>query len=347
MVAATKDEGLAAEAAVLHRDALVVDLHADTLIPMRSWGYKAERRHRFRLPFSFGFWHCDLPRWSEGGVNGQFFGLVTFPKPERGCALAVHRQITILEKLVAEQPAQIRMARTAADVRRAKEDGLLAALMGIEGAHNLEGDPALVAQFAARGVRYLGLAHFSSNVFCPASMGLGGDNEAPLPEQGRELIAEMNAAGMIVDLAHVGRQAFLDAVPLVEGPVIVSHTGVRGVYDLWRNLDDEQLRAVAGTDGVVGVIFAGMFLAKRGERDVLAVVRHMEHVRDTIGVRHVALGSDFDGFISPVDGLEDVSKLGAITEALLAEGWPEDDIRAVLGENALRVIAAHDSDPGR
>ena len=337
------DPTLAADAAALHREAVVIDLHADTLIPVRGWGYKMERRHRFRLPFAFGFWHCDLPRFGEGALDGQFFGLVTFPKPERGCALAVHRQISLLEKTVAEHPNQIRMAWTADDVRRAHADGVLAALMGIEGAHNLEGDPSLVAPFAARGVRYIGLAHFSSNSFCPCAAGLGSDNDGPLPEEGRALIAEMNRVGVIVDLAHVGRRAFLDAVPLAAGPVLVSHTGVRGAHDMWRNLDDEQMRAIAETDGVLGVIFAGQFLAKRGARTVDAIVAHMRYIRDTIGVRHIALGSDFDGFIAPVDGLENVSKLGGITAALLQDGWPEDDIRAVLGENVLRVLAAHDA----
>jgi membrane dipeptidase len=86
-----------------------------------------------------------------------------------------------------------------------------------------------------------------------------------------------------------------------------------------------------------------MFLARRGERTIAAVVRHMDHVRRTVGARHVALGSDYDGFITPVAGLEDVSRLGALTAALLAAGWPEDDVRAALGENVLRVLAAHDA----
>lgn len=338
----TADPGLQAAAAALHQEAVVVDLHADTSIPMRAWRYRAERRHRFRLPFHFGFWHCDLPRFAAGRLNGQFFGLVTWPKPERGCAASVLRQIERLRALAARHPDRLRMARTAADLRRAHAEGHLAGFLGIEGAHNLEGDPAWVARFAAEGVRYLGLAHFSSNAVAPCAHGLHEDNAAPLPALGHDVLAELARVGMIVDLAHVGRRAFLDAARAAAGPVIVSHTGVRGAHEHWRNLDDEQLRAVADTDGVVGIIFAGMFLAPRGQRTVAAVVRHMDHVRRTVGARHVALGSDFDGFITPVAGLEDVSRVGALTAALLAAGWPEADIRAALGENVLRVLAAHD-----
>jgi len=337
------DPGLQAAAAALHADALVVDLHADLSIPMRAWGYRPERPHRFRLPFHFGFWHTDLPRFAAGGVNGQFLGLVTLPRPERGCAESVLRQIARFRDLAARAPDRFRLATTAEDLRRARAEGHLAGFFGVEGAHNLEGDPAWVARFAAEGVRYLGLAHFSSNAVAPCAHGAGEDNAAPLPALGHEVVAELARTGMILDLAHVGRRAFLDAARAAAGPVIVSHTGVRGAHEHWRNLDDEQLRAIADTDGVVGVIFAGMFLAPRGQRSIEAVVRHMEHVRRTVGARHVALGSDFDGFITPVEGLEDVARLPAVTAALLASGWPEDDVRAALGENVLRVLTAHDA----
>lgn len=340
---ATPDPGLRAAAAALHDDAVVVDLHADTSIPMRAVGYRIEKRHRGHFPFHFGFWHCDLPRFEQGGVNGQFFGLVTFPKPARGCAASVLKQIGRLRAVAEAHPDRLRMAWSAADLRDARAEGHLAAFLGVEGAHNLEGDPAWVARFASEGVRYLGLAHFSSNGVAPCSHGQGADNDAPLPSLGLDIVGELARVGMIVDLAHVGRRAFLDAARAAEGPVIVSHTGLAGVHPHWRNLDDEQLRAVADQDGVVGVIVSGGFLAPRGARTVAAVVAHMTYVRDTVGPRHVALGSDFDGFIRPVRGLEDVSKVGAVTESLLATGWSDDDIRAALGENVLRVLAAHDS----
>ena len=330
------------EARALHDDALVIDLHADTLIPMRAGGYDISRRHRWRLPRSALFFHCDLPRWRDGGVNGQFFGLVTVPYPQRGCAAAIHRQIDLLERVCRENPGAIRLARSVADLDAARAGDMLAALMGIEGAHNLEGDIANLQVFYDRGVRYVGLAHFTSNSMAPAAFGAGSDNDAPLPGPGCEFVERANELGMIVDLAHLGRRAFMDVVRRSRRPLLVSHTGVSAICDVWRNINDDQLRGVADTDGVVGIIFARRFISCDRVKDSKRVVAHLDHIRRTIGARHAALGSDFDGAITPVDGLRDVSHLPILTQYMLDSSWPEEDIRAALGENVRRIIGAHE-----
>lgn len=322
----------------LHKDAIVVDLHADTLIPMRAVGYRFGVRHHNAFLQRAGFYHADLPRLRQGGVTAQFFGIVTFPYPERGCAAACLRQVELLRRTAREHG--LVWARTAEDVRRAKRVGKLAAFMGIEGGHNLEGRLENVRAFHEAGVRYLGLTHFTANELAPPSGGLGASAEGPLTDFGREVVREMNRLGMIVDLAHVGRRAFLDACGLSSRPVIVSHTGIAGAYPLWRNIDDEQVRAVAATGGVVGIIFGWRYLARRrGGLELL--LPHLEHARRVVGARHLALGSDFDGAVEPVRGLEDVSKLPALTGFLEKAGWREEEIRGVLGENALRVLDSH------
>ncbi|MBI3073958.1 MAG: membrane dipeptidase [Deltaproteobacteria bacterium] len=324
-------------ASELHRSAIVIDLHADTLIPMRAMGYDIGLRHKNRIPRSPFFFHCDLPRFRDGGATGQFFGLVTNPYPEAGCADATYRQIEILESAAREYEKEMFIATTGDDLRRAKREGKLASFMGIEGAHALEGETKHLARLHARGVRYIGLAHFTANKVAPCVFGIGASATAGLTEHGREVVAEMNRLGILVDLAHVGRAAFFDSVKLAKRPVIVSHTGVVGAFPHWRNLDDEQIRAVAETDGVIGIIFAATFLGK-GRHNATLVIDHMEHVRRTVGARHVALGSDFDGFITPCAGLEDVAKLPVITELLLARGWSADEILGMLGGNVLRVL---------
>lgn len=326
------------EARALHDGAIVIDLHADTLIPMRAIGYDLTARHS---PFAWTgkhFGHCDLPRFVEGGATGQVFGLVTNPIPERGCFDATMRQIGLMKAVAAEHPDKLRVCWTADDLDRAKQDGVLAAYFGIEGAHNLEGDVDNVARFAEAGVRAIGLAHFSVNGVCAPAKGRGADNEAPLTPLGHEVVAAMGERRVIVDLAHVGRRAFFDVLACARGPVIVSHTGVAGVTPHWRNLDDEQLRAVAATGGVIGIIFARRFV---GGRTIDHVLAHMDHVRKVIGAAHVGLGSDYDGAVVPVRGLEDVATLPRITDGLLALGWPRDDVLAALGGNVRRVLAAH------
>jgi membrane dipeptidase len=121
----------------------------------------------------------------------------------------------------------------------------------------------------------------------------------------------------------------------------VSHTGISAARPHWRNLDDEQIRAVADKDGVIGLIFAWRYICRNGRGDLRSLLPHFEHVRRLVGPRHLALGSDFDGAVVPVRGLEDASHLPAITQMLLEAGWPEDEIRGVLGQNALRVLAAN------
>jgi membrane dipeptidase len=322
----------------LHDDAIVVDLHADSLIQERAVGYRLDARHHQPLLERLGFFHADLPRLREGGVTAQFFGLVTFPLPEAGCADACLRQADRLRE-VADANGLV-WARTADDVRLAKRDGRLAVFTGVEGAHNLEGRLETLDAFHRAGVRYVGLAHFTSNAVCAPSGGMGASATAPLTDFGREVVREMNGRRMIVDLAHVGRAAFLEACAASGRPVIVSHTGIAAARPLWRNIDDDQIRAVAATGGVIGIIFAWRYLGeRRGGVEMLAP--HLEHVRKLVGARHLALGSDFDGAIEPVRGLENVSKLRAVTELLQGLRWSEDEIRGMLGENVLRVLEAH------
>jgi membrane dipeptidase len=301
-------------------------------------GYRLDRRHHNPILERLGFFHADLPRLREGGVTGQFFGVVTMPIPEAGCADACHRQVEHLRALARDEG--LIWARTAEDVRRAKRENTLAVFAGVEGGHNLEGRLETLGDFDRAGVRYLGLAHFTANAIAPPSGGKGASAVRPLTDFGRAVIDEMNRRSMIVDLAHVGRAAFLEACARSSRPVIVSHTGIAAAHPLWRNVDDDQLRAVARADGVVGIIFAWRFLGRsRGGVDMLAP--HVEHVRKRVGARHLAIGSDFDGAIEPVRGLENVARLPALTGLLESLRWSEEEIRGVLGENVLRVLDAH------
>jgi membrane dipeptidase len=319
----------------LHDESIVVDLHVDTLIQMRAVGYKFGVRHDAPILERLGFFHSDRPRLAESGMTGLFFGLVTFPYPERGCAAACFRLIRMLRRACRDH--DMIFARTAEDIRRAKREGTVAALMGIEGGHNLEGRIENVRRFAEAGVSYLGLVHFTRNRLCTPTIGIGSNPRARLTDFGREVVREMNRVGMIVDLAHVARRAFIDAARLSTRPVIVSHTGIQGAYPMSRNIDDDQIRAVAETDGVIGIIFGWLALGRpKGGLEMLAP--HFEHVRKLVGARHLAIGSDFDGAASPVKGLENVSKLPEFTRFLEGLGWSEDEIRGVLGENLLRVL---------
>ena len=168
---------------------------------------------------------------------------------------------------------------------------------------------------------------------------MGTSDEARLSRFGRDLVQEVSRQGMLLDVAHMGRAGFIQACKQSDKPVLVSHTGVAGARKHWRNIDDEQLRAVAATGGVVGVIFSSRYL-EGPQAGIEAVARHMEHIRATVGGAHVALGSDYDGLIVPVKGLEDVSRLPGLTQVLLERGWDPEEVLGALGGNALRAFDA-------
>jgi membrane dipeptidase len=209
------------------------------------------------------------------------------------------------------------------------------ALLGIEGAHALEGDLDRVEYFARRGVRYLGLLHFSANEAGYPAYGAGRSDGSGLTAWGRDLVRRCEAASIIVDLAHINRVGFLDACAMAKRPPIVSHTGVTRAYQHWRNIDDEQIRAVAQRGGVVGIIFCPRFL---GGDSIDDVVRHLGHVIDVAGEDTPALGSDWDGMIVPTPDLRDAAHLPLLTDALLRAGFGERAIAKVLRGNALRVL---------
>ena len=140
---------------------------------------------------------------------------------------------------------------------------------------------------------------------------------------------------MLVDLAHINKRGFLDACSIARKPPIVSHTGVLGAFEHWRNIDDEQLRAVADKGGVVGVIFCPKFVGGDG---LEPVVQHLKHIVDIVGEDAPALGSDWDGFIVPTQPLKDPRGLPLLTDALLAAGFSSKAIGKILRDNVMRVL---------
>lgn len=317
-----------------------VDLHADTPVLMR-FGYDLGERHDPILPRSAAGFHIDLPRLREGGMAAQVFALPSWPYPlpffRTGPRATVDALLDALERAAAAWSEEFALVRTAAEIRAAREAGKIAGLRGIEGAHALEGNLENVAYFSRRGVIYLGLLHLQANQAGAPAFRWGNNPDQGLTDFGFQLVEELNRQHMLVDLAHINRLGFLQAVAHSTQPVLVSHTGVCGVHPHWRNIDDQQIRAVAEKGGCVGVIYSRKYL---GASDIHGMCRHLEHLIKVGGEDLPALGSDFDGLVTPPEGLEDVSCLPNLTSALLQRGLPDRQITKILGENSLRVFEA-------
>jgi membrane dipeptidase len=344
------DDAIPADVLAFHRECRVLDLHIDTPLWMRLAGYDIGRRHRNRLPASPFGWHLDLPRAAEGGLDAAVFGLVINPAEVREELMLPLRVLAWTESgfgiaqtletldLVAEAeqrlPDRFRFARTGSELRAAIDAGRFAALAGLEGAQGIEGRLENVARAHAHGLRMLGLVHFQATE-AAYPMTVAAFEGRGLTPFGRDLVAECERLRIVVDLAHTNAAGVDDALALVKRPFVVSHSACRAVQDHPRNLTDDQIRRLAERGGVIGVAVERSFV---GDGGLERFLDHLEHLMRVGGVGCAALGSDYDGAIVPVPGMEDVTAFPRVTAGLLARGHPQEAVKQVMGENALRVL---------
>lgn len=311
-------------------DMPVVDTHADSLgCVLRGERHLYERSDRGQL---------DFPRMVEGGLTLQFFSLWVEPehKPER----AMHRLMQYIDAFwheVGLHPEWIIPVTDRASLAQVRAQGKLGAVMSVEGAEGLAGDPAMVRILHRLGVRLLSLTWNQRNALADGAgedPGGGGVSRA-----GREVIHEMNRVGMVVDVSHLTEAAFWDVLACTATAPIASHSNCRDLQPHRRNLSDGQIRALAEHGGIQGITFVRDFLG--GAEDIERVVDHIVHSLDVVGDdRHTALGSDFDGVESPVLGLEDVTCLPRLADVMSARGLGDESIRRVLGSNYLNFFEA-------
>jgi membrane dipeptidase len=344
-----------ARALALHRRLTIVDLHADSLLWARDLDQRGSRGH------------VDVPRLIEGNVALEAFTVVT--KTPRGLNLSRNDdrtdmilplavaerwpprtwgslreralfQARKLQETAARSGGRLTLVRSRDDLarylaRRRTEPAITAALLGLEGAHALEGDLAAVGTLQDAGFRMIALTHFFDTEWAGSAHGLA---KGGLTTRGRELVAALEDRRILLDLAHASPRTIADAVAMARRPVVVSHAGVKGTCDNLRNLSDAELRGIAGTGGMVGIGFWG----PRGQgavcgEEAASVARAIVYAAKVAGVDHVGLGSDWDGTVAePFDA----SGLVELTDALIAAGLPEGDIEKVMGGNAVRLLAS-------
>mgnify|MGYP006278030403 CR=1 FL=1 len=213
-------------------------------------------------------------------------------------------------------------------------------LVSIEGVSPLVGDVSELDRLFEAGVRSIILTHNHDNEAAKGCFSTRGDRG--LTSFGVEVVRRAEELGMVIDLAHANPDVFADVLEAAHGPVVDSHTGFCRFFDLPRNLSDDQARRIAETGGVVCVFFVPELLRKGARRDGDVTIEELatvfEHAVDVCGIDHIGIGSDWDGFVGSVKGLDEASKLPALVEALLGRGFRRDDLKKILGENLLRVL---------
>jgi membrane dipeptidase len=321
----------------VHDAALVVDLHCDLLLTTQFLRWDWTRQHRPNpLPGGALMGQCDIPRMKAGNVGCLGLGLVVNPLRRRSAPAAVYRDLDRLQRVVSSAPADLAIATSPQAIRTARSRGQIACFAGLEGAHGLNGSIEELPRMQAQGLVYVGLAHFTRNKACRPMVGWGAKAAAGLTDHGRELVDACNRLGLVVDVAHVNRAGLLETCTRSTAPVICSHTACVAVHSSPRGLDDAQIEAVAKTGGVIGVIFATPFIG-RGP-GVQQVVAHMDHIKRLVGIEHVALGTDWEGWVIYPEALSSAEKLPALTQGLLQHGWTAEEVHAAYGENFLRVL---------
>lgn len=339
--------GVSAHAMQLWRDAIVLDMHNDMPSKVADEGYDPDVRNP--TGFGRGKGATDYPRLRASGITGVFLSAFVDAKyalmsPDSSFARAM-LLATQVRAFAARHPDGLLFATTGADLRRAKREGKVAVFVGVEGGHAIQGSLARLRQLHDAGVRYMTLTWNNGNTWAGAAAGTNRTRTGGLTPFGRQVIREMNRIGILVDISHVSDATFWDAVRTSSRPVIASHSSARAINAHRRNLTDSMLVAVARTGGVVNVNFFSQFIdpaySPRGPATPLKVlVDHIDHIAKVAGVDHVGIGSDFDGVTALPAGMEDVTMLPRLAQALLDRGYTDADIARILGGNMLRVLEA-------
>ncbi len=289
--------------------------------------------------------HTDLPRLRAGGVGAQFWSVyVSCDYTGDAAVTAVLEQVSIALDLIERFPGDLQPARTAAEVESAFAAGRVASLLGAEGGHCIAGSLGVLRALYRLGVRYMTLTHNKNTSW--ADSATDEPEHGGLTSFGREVVAEMNRLGMLVDISHVAPSTMHDALDATTAPVIFSHSSCRAVHDHPRNVPDDVLARLPGNGGVCMVNFVPPFLTGRDTATLDDVVAHVEHAREVAGADHIGIGSDFDGTAALPAGLSDVGCFPVLFQELLDRGWSATDCAKLAGRNVVRVLRAAEETAG-
>jgi membrane dipeptidase len=333
--------GISREAVEIYLRSDVLDLHLDTFIWNRVFGYDLRKRHGTGLFDARFYGSVDFPRVLEAHMSGATWVITTNPwRTTRGRTRTFLGNLARLAALFDSVGDRFQMVRNVAEYRAARAAGKHGAFVGIQGGNALDEGLDALDRIPDGAVLRITLVHLTDSRIGTTSSPLRR-GDVGLSDFGREYVRRLNEKKIFVDLAHASKKCFWDAVAEHDRsqPLLVTHTGVSGVHEHWRNVDDDQLRAVADTGGTVGVMYEPNFLGPSGKR-AAGVVDHLEHIVRTVGEDHASLGSDWDGAIRPPRDLKTPHDLPRLVQIMLERGWDAGRIGKILGGNFLRVVGA-------
>jgi membrane dipeptidase len=336
-LAASEDE-LIALARGIHERVMTIDTHSDIPLNFATSEF---------LPGTADA-QVNLDGMEQGGLDASFF-VVYVGQGERTEAGYLAAKADALTKFDAIHrmtdflyPDRIGLATTAAEAAAIHAEGRMVALIGVENGFVIGKDISLLEEFHKRGARYMTLVHNGHNDIGDSAQPQARLNDVEeehggLSEFGREVVAELNRLGILVDVSHVSRATMLQATRLSKVPVIASHSSLTSLNDHPRNMNDEQLLAVRDNGGVVQIVAFNNYLKEGGGATVADLVDHIDYAVKLIGVEHVGISSDFGGG-GGITGWNSAAETFNVTLELVRRGYTEDQIRMIWGGNVLRIL---------
>ena len=349
------------QAKKLHTKIITLDSHCDTPMFFPQGINFASRDPKILV---------DLHKMTEGHLDASIM-VAYLEQQERdeaslqNATAKANQILTQIEEMVAKNCTAVDIAYTPDDLWRLKRAGKRAIMLGIENGYAIGNDIHNVEAFRQRGVVYMTLCHNGDNDICDSAR--GNHEHGGVSEFGKQVIAEMNRVGMMVDLSHAAEASFYDALQLSQTPIVCSHSSARALCDHPRNLTDDQMRALAKAGGVAQVTLYHGFLVKdsvdfnpncqlstvncqlstvncqlstvncQHEATILDAIDHLNHMVNIMGIEHVGIGTDFDGD-GGIRGCASASELINFTRRLLRERYTEEQIQMIWGGNFLRIM---------
>lgn len=338
------------QAEKIHRESILILCHEDVPIDITHRRMNGEKAVMARI---------HLPRYRQGGVNMAVMAvggdqIRPFVRPQAGFPTYMEGALHSISRMYAEEQEAsggFFIIRSKSDLNRLQPDGPVGITLHLEGAKPLAGQLSMLDIYYRLGIRSMQLAWYGRNELADST---AEQNPGGLTRFGAEVVKAMNEMGMLIDLSHVAEPSFYDTIKITRRPVVATHSNAKRLTDNPRNLTDDQIKAVASTNGLVGVVFYPPFV-RRDSPTIEHILDHIDYMRDLIGIDHVGVGPDFVDYAPelilgdvatkglsvsaqfPKDA-EDVTKMLNITKGLVARGYKEEEIKKILGGNFLRVL---------
>jgi membrane dipeptidase len=332
--------GVSEEATRLVIESPFIDLHLDLEVPVRVLGFRPSRHHgidRRTRPF---MGHTDYPRLREARLTGVVYDIATNPfRRARKRLSTTLANVEAARARIESHPHDLQLVQSRSDYDEAVAAGRTAVWLALQGGNAVDADPGVLEGPLGDVLHRITLVHLTSSSLGGTSSPVGRDRG--VTAAGRRFVRRCNRRRILVDLAHAGKETFWTALGVHDPalPPIVSHTGVSAVRPHWRNLDDDQIHAIADRGGVIGIMYQSSFLepVRWGCRRA-AILDHLQHVIDLVGASHAAIGTDYDGMIVPPADLPDITSHPLLVQDMLDRGWSPERIAGVLGGNYLEVV---------